>query len=112
MAQEYAQLNTLGLGSTEKWSNSNTKNCIIVFFSLYPEDLVPFSRKPLMVIVDSSNSYAFRVSLNKTPLRSFYSLQIHVLTIHVLTDPYEVVNSAYYLQNVSGKSGWEVIEIQ
>ncbi|CAH3025521.1 unnamed protein product [Porites evermanni] len=29
---------------------------------LYPEDLVPFSRKPLMVIVDSSNSYAFRAS--------------------------------------------------
>ena len=41
-----------------------------------------------MVIVDSSNSYAFRVSMNKTPLRSFYSLQIHVLT-----DSYEVVSS-------------------
>ncbi|CAH3142974.1 unnamed protein product [Pocillopora meandrina] len=27
---------------------------------LYPEDLVPFSRKPLVVIVDSSNSHAFR----------------------------------------------------
>lgn len=27
---------------------------------LYPEDLVPFSRKPLMVIVDSSNSHAFK----------------------------------------------------
>jgi len=27
---------------------------------LYPEDLVPFSRKPLMIIVDSSNSHAFK----------------------------------------------------
>ncbi|KAJ7370151.1 hypothetical protein OS493_034080 [Desmophyllum pertusum] len=27
---------------------------------LYPEDLVAFSRKPLVVIVDSSNSHAFR----------------------------------------------------
>ena len=46
-----------------------------------------------MVIVDSSNSYAFRVSMNKTSLRSFYFLQIHVLTIHVLTDSYELVSS-------------------
>lgn len=42
---------------------------------LYPEDLVPFSRKPLMVIVDSSNSYAFRYfpSLFGQPLISLMS---------------------------------------
>ncbi|XP_073242571.1 protein SCAI-like isoform X1 [Porites lutea] len=42
---------------------------------LYPEDLVPFSRKPLMVIIDSSNSYAFRYfpSLFGQPLISLMS---------------------------------------
>lgn len=35
------------------------------FPSLHPGDLYPFTRKPLFVIVDSSNSVAYKVSLFK-----------------------------------------------
>jgi len=32
-------------------------------FSLHPGDLYPFTRKPLFIIVDSSNSVAYKVRL-------------------------------------------------
>lgn len=35
-------------------------------FSLHPGDLYPFTRKPLFIIVDSSNSVAYKVRLLKT----------------------------------------------
>ena len=31
---------------------------------LYPEDLIPYTRKPFMVIVDSENSAAFRLEIS------------------------------------------------
>lgn len=34
-------------------------------FSLHPGDLYPFTRKPLFIIVDSSNSVAYKVRLLK-----------------------------------------------
>ena len=46
---------------------------------LHPSDLVPFTRKPLFVIVDSTNSGTFKVNLGKAFIcgRIFpvYSLQ-------------------------------------
>lgn len=39
----------------------NTRVCTNVFFSLHPGDLFPFTRKPLFIIVDSTNSTAYKV---------------------------------------------------
>lgn len=38
-------------------------------FSLHPGDLYPFTRKPLFIIVDSSNSVAYKVRLSRTAAR-------------------------------------------
>lgn len=45
----------VGKEESERRARANLKD----FHCLYPEDLVPFSRKPLVVIVDSSKSNAF-----------------------------------------------------
>lgn len=37
--------------------------------SLHPGDLYPFTRKPLFIIVDSSNSVAYKVRLLKAATR-------------------------------------------
>lgn len=37
----------------------------LCLFSLHPGDLYPFTRKPLFIIVDSSNSVAYKVRLLK-----------------------------------------------
>lgn len=33
--------------------------------NLYPGDLIPFTRKPLFLIIDSDNSHAFKAGLSK-----------------------------------------------
>lgn len=38
-------------------------------FSLHPGDLYPFTRKPLFIIVDSSNSVAYKVRFLKAATR-------------------------------------------
>jgi hypothetical protein len=44
----------------------------IVFLSgpnnLYPEDLIPFTRYPLFLIIDSENSHAFKAGLSELNL--------------------------------------------
>jgi len=32
--------------------------------NLYPGDLIPFTRKPLFLIIDSDNSHAFKAGLS------------------------------------------------
>lgn len=44
----------------------------IVFLSgpnnLYPEDLIPFTRYPLFLVIDSENSHAFKAGLSELNL--------------------------------------------
>ena len=36
--------------------------------SLYPEDLIPFTRYPLFLVIDSENSHAFKAGLSELNL--------------------------------------------
>lgn len=37
--------------------------------NLYPGDIIPFTRRPLFLIVDSDNSHAFKAGLSKLDFR-------------------------------------------
>lgn len=36
--------------------------------NLYPEDLIPFTRYPLFLVIDSENSHAFKAGLSELNL--------------------------------------------
>ena len=48
--------------------------------SLYPEDLIPFTRYPLFLVIDSENSHAFKAGLSELNL----GLQKKTITMGIL----------------------------
>lgn len=63
----------VGKEESERRARANLKD----FHCLYPEDLVPFSRKPLVVIVDSSKSNAFEFSKSVRPTSDLFDVINH-----------------------------------
>lgn len=74
-------------------------NACLLCCSLHPGDLFPFTRKPLFIIVDSSNSTAYKVWSNQELEHKSNSLAVDYFHMLIMTHHYQVPSQLSHMMD-------------
>lgn len=99
VVQMFKHLQTKTIFTTWNLMKQSCWHACLLCCSLHPGDLFPFTRKPLFIIVDSSNSTAYKVWSNQELEHKSNSLAVDYFHMLIMTHQYQVPSQLSHMMD-------------